>query len=47
MNILLYILYSDSMSIEGGGIHVGTKSDVEFYTIEIGDTTFRILRRNI
>jgi len=28
-----------------GGVHVGTKSDLEFYTVEVGDTTFRILRR--
>jgi hypothetical protein len=30
-----------------GGIHVGNKTDVEFYTVEVGDTTFRILRRYI
>ena len=29
------------------GIHVGQKSECEFYTIEVGDTTFRILRRYI
>ena len=29
------------------GIHVGKKSESEFYTIEVGDTTFRILRRYI
>ena len=29
------------------GIHVGCKSDLEFYTIEVGDTTFRILRRYV
>ena len=28
-----------------GGKHVGNKSDREFYTVEIADTTFRILRR--
>ena len=27
------------------GKHVGVKSDAEFYTVEVGDTTFRILRR--
>lgn len=27
------------------GIHVGNKTDLEFYTVEVGDTTFRILRR--
>lgn len=27
------------------GKHVGMKSEVEFYTVEVGDTTFRILRR--
>ena len=27
------------------GKHVGTKSDAEFYTVEVADTTFRILRR--
>ena len=30
-----------------GGLHVGTKSDLEFYTVEVGDTTFRILRRYV
>ncbi|CAF1296897.1 unnamed protein product [Adineta ricciae] len=34
------------MSLEGG-IHVGAKTDYEFYTVEVGDTTFRILRRYI
>ena len=29
------------------GKHVGIKSDAEFYQIEVGDTTFRILRRYI
>jgi hypothetical protein len=38
------ILYLDSISIQGGGIHVGNKSDVEFYTVEVGNTTFRIVR---
>ena len=33
--------------MEGGGIHVGNKTDFEFYTVEVGDTTFRILRRYI
>lgn len=28
-----------------GGAHVGNKTDFEFYTVEVGDTTFRILRR--
>ncbi|CAF3822961.1 unnamed protein product [Rotaria sp. Silwood1] len=30
-----------------GGIHVGNKSDFEFYTVEVGDTTFRVLRRYV
>jgi carbonic anhydrase/acetyltransferase-like protein (isoleucine patch superfamily) len=30
-----------------GGIHVGNKSDIEFYTVEVGDTTFRILHRYV
>jgi hypothetical protein len=25
-----------------GGIHVENKSHLEFYTVEVGDTTFRI-----
>lgn len=29
------------------GVHVGSKTDAEFYQIEVGDTTFRILRRYI
>lgn len=28
-----------------GSVHVGNKTDKEFYTVEVGDTTFRILRR--
>ena len=30
-----------------GGVHVGNKTDKEFYTVEVGDTTFRILRRYV
>jgi serine/threonine protein kinase len=35
------------IKMEGGGIHVGNKTDLEFYTVEVGDTTFRILRRYV
>jgi hypothetical protein len=30
-----------------GGIHVGNKSDLEFYIVEVGDTTFRIWCRYV
>ena len=33
--------------MEGGGIHVGNKTDLEFYTVEVGDTTSRILRHYV
>ncbi|UJR34371.1 hypothetical protein I4U23_021779 [Adineta vaga] len=38
---------TDSTPQRKEGIHVGTKSDYEFYIVEVGDTTFRILRRYV
>ncbi|CAF1382689.1 unnamed protein product, partial [Didymodactylos carnosus] len=34
-----------SQNILAGGVHVGGKTSSEFYTVEVGDTTFTILKR--
>ena len=31
--------------VESGGAHVGQKSSNEFYTVQVGDATFTILKR--
>ena len=44
-----FLFFSDikKKKMVENGIHVGVKSDLEFYTVEVGDTSFRILRRYI
>ena len=38
---------ADHRRVMEGGKHVGNKTDFEFHTVEVADTTFRILRRYV